>query len=154
MDIILPNGFQAGDAPQVLDEARPVMHLPPEAQIRVENVTQSPCGTRIDFSYTTPVELDDANLRDAAGVRVEVSAHGDMDFDAHGKLVGYQVEPADPHQLRAIRDYLSKLVANGQVYIAQPGEQVNPDQLRAQGKPWYVELDQHGKKRLKRAWIS
>jgi hypothetical protein len=154
MDFVLPKNFQAGDALQVLDRVRRVMHLPPDAQISVENVTQSEYGTRIDFMYTTSVELDDATLREIAGVRVDVSAHGDVDFDAHGELVSYQVEPADPRQLRALRDNISKLVARGLVYMAQPGEQINPDQLHAQGKPWYIELDQHGKKRLKRAWIS
>lgn len=154
MDVVLPKNFDARDAPKLLDTARPVLQLPPDAKLRVENVTRTARGTRIDFTYTIAVPLDDGELSEAAGVRVEVSAHGDLKFNARGTLVGHDVEPADPRQLRAISDHVSKLVANGQIYIAKKGERVDPDKLRAQGKDWYIVEDEHGYKRLRRAWIS
>jgi len=154
MDVVLPENFDARDAPKLLDKARPVLELPPDAKLRVENVTRSARGTRIDFTYTIAVALDDGELSEAAGVRVEVSARGDLKFNARGNLVGHDVEPADPRQLRAISDHVSKLVANGQIYIAKKGERVDPDKLRAQGKDWYIVEDEHGHKRLRRAWIA
>lgn len=154
MDLVLPQDFEEDDARQVLDEARLMLELPQDAELRVENVTQNKRGTRIDFTYTHSVELDDDELRGVMGVRVDVSSHGDLKFNARGNLVSYQVEPADPRQLRAISDHLSKLVANGQVYIAKRGERIDLDELRQQGKSWYVEEDVQGKRRLKRAWIS
>jgi hypothetical protein len=154
MDLELPRDFEEEDALQVLDRARPVLDLPPDAVLRVENVTRNTRGTRIDFAYTVAVELDDDDLRAVAGIRVDVSAHGQLKFNTRGNLVSHQIEPADPRQLRAITDHLSKLVANGQVYIAEPGEQIDPDRLRRQGKDWYVQQDAQGKKHLKRAWIS
>lgn len=154
MDLTLPSNFDEADAIHVLDQARPLLDLPPDATFRVENVTRNARGARIDFSYTLAVVLDDDDLQDVAGIRVDVSAHGQLKFNARGILVSHQVEPADPRQLRAITDHLSKLVANGQVYIAKPGERIDPDQLRQQGKDWYVQQDAQGKKYLKRAWIS
>ncbi len=154
MKVSLPQDFQAEDAPSVVDEARPVLELPADALIHVENVTQTARGTRIDFSYTTEVGLDKDCPDDVAGVQVDVSSHGDLKFNAQGALVEHDVEPTDPNQLRAISDHLSKLVANGQVYIAQPGEQVDLEALRAQGKNWYMEQDENGTKYLRRAWIS
>lgn len=154
MEIELPKDFDASDAPKVLDDARPVLELPPDAKLRVENVTQSTRGVRIDFTYTASVTLDDGELREVAGVRVEVSSRGELKFDARGTLVSHDVEPADPRQLRAISDHVSKLVANGQIYVASEGEQVDPDKLRAQGKDWYIVQDEHGNKRLRRALIS
>ncbi|TAH51366.1 MAG: hypothetical protein EYC68_10625 [Chloroflexota bacterium] len=154
MKLALPGNFKAKDAPRVLDQARPILDLPPDAKLCVENVTTNARGTRIDFSYTQSVALDDDDLREVAGIRVDVNAHGDLKFNAQGNLVSYDVEPADPRQLRAIGDHVSKLVANGQVYVAKRGEQVDPERLRQQGKAWYVEEDAQGNKRLKRAWIS
>lgn len=154
MEIVLPKDFEAADAPEVLQQARPVLELPPDADLRVEQVARTKRGTRIDFSYTACVALEEAELQDAAGVQVQVTSHGDLQFNARGNLVAYEVQPADPRQLRAIQDHVSKLIANGQVYIAEPGEQVDPETLRAQGKDWYITQDEHGNKQLCRAWMS
>lgn len=154
MNIRLPKDFNADDAPRVLAQARPVLELPPDAQLRVDKVIQSPRGTQIDFSYTTSVELDDDTLQEVAGVRVDVSSRGDLRFNANGALVDYAVAPADPRQLRAISDHVAKLIENGELYIAKPGERVDVDRLRALGKSWYLEQDDKGAKRLKRAWIA
>ncbi|HZQ07459.1 MAG TPA: hypothetical protein VFD70_12840 [Anaerolineae bacterium] len=153
MDVTLPHNFDEADAPEVLEEARPVLDLPSDAQLRVENVRKTSRGTDIEFTYTSYVEIDDGELRAVAGVRVQVSAHGDLRFDSKGELVAHEVEPPDP-QVRAIRDQLAKLIASGQVYVAKPGEKVDPDKLRAMGKSWYVEEDEDGNKHLRRAWIS
>lgn len=150
----LPKNFDEQDAPQVLDEARPVLDLPPDAKLRVEHVAKTQRGTRIDFTYTQSVPLEDQALELVSGVCVEISARGDLKFDARGALVAYEIEPADPRQLRAISDNLSKLIANGRIYIAKVGEEVDPDILRAQGKDWYLVQDEKGYKHLHRAWVS
>lgn len=154
MELALPKNFQEDDAPRVLNQARPILELPPDAELRVEHVTKSARGTRIDFSYTRTVELDDDTLREVSGLRIDVSSHGDLRFNARGSLVTYNIEPTDSRQLRAISNHLSKLVANGQVYFAERGERVDPEQLRQQGKSWYVQEDSEGNKHLKRAYIS
>lgn len=154
MDIVLPKDFEAEDAPEVLKQARPVLELPPDANLRVEHVAQTKRGTRIDFSYTACVSLEEKEPQEMVGVQVEVTSRGDLQFDTHGDLVAYEVQPADPRQLRAIRDHVSKLIANGQIYIAAKGELVDPEQLRAQGKDWYIRQDEHGNKYLCRAWMS
>ncbi len=154
MNIVLPENFETEDAPQVLDEARPVLDLPPDAKLHVDNVARTKRGTRIDFTYTMSVPLENGELREMSDVHVEVSSRGDLKFNSHGSLVAYQVEPADQRQLRAIRDNVNKLLASGQIYVAEEGEQVDPDKLRAQGKAWYIIRDEHGNKLLCRAWMS
>ncbi len=49
MELLLPKNFKAQDAPEVLKRARPVLDLPPDAELRVENVRTTSRGTRIDF---------------------------------------------------------------------------------------------------------
>jgi hypothetical protein len=154
MDITLPKNFVADDAPEVLQRARPVLELPPEAELRVEEVRKTSRGTRINFSYTQPVKLADEALRDVCDVRVDVSSRGALRFNPRGHLVMYKVIPTDPRKVRAISDHLTKLVARGQVYVAKPGEEIDPAQLREQGKTWYVQEDAKGVRQLKRAWIS
>jgi len=154
MELVLPTDFDNSDAPQILDRAREILELPPDAKLRVENVTKTARSTRIDFLVTRAVTLDDEALNDVMGLRVDVNSHGELKFNAQGCLVSHQVAPADPRELRAITDHLSKMVANGQVYVAKQGEKIDPEQLRQQGKAWYIQEDAQGKKVLKRAWVS
>lgn len=154
MELALPKNFQEDDAPKVIEQARPILDLPNDAQVHVDTVSHTVRGTRIDFSYTHSVQLDDEDLGQVMGARVDVNSHGDLVFNSNGRLTNYNVEPADPRQLRAISDHVSKMVANGEVYIAKPDEQIDPDQLRRQGKSWYLQQDEHGNKHLKRAWVS
>ncbi|MDL1896273.1 hypothetical protein FBQ82_08380 [Anaerolineae bacterium CFX7] len=154
MDIVLPKDFEAQDAPQVLAQARPVLELPPNANPRVENVAQTKRGTRIDFSYTACILLDNELSAEVAGAQVPVTSYGDLQFNTRGALVAYEVQPADPRQVRAIRDHVSKLIANDRIYFAAQGEKVDPEKLRAQGKDWYVMQDERGNKQLCRVWIS
>lgn len=154
MKLNLPENFQAEDAPEILDEARAVLALPPEAQLHVENVAQTKRGTRIDFTYTMSVPLENGQVYEMTDVHVEVSSRGDLKFNSHGALVAYELEPADPNQLRAMRDHVHKLIENGQIYVAQEGETVDPEQLRARGQDWYIIRDEHGNKRLCRAWMA
>jgi len=154
MEIVLPQNFEVADATQVLNQARPMLKLPPDAELRVENVTQTRRSTRIDFSYTTSVALDDDALNQLGEICVQISAHGDLKFDARGYLVAHEVKPTDPRQLRAIRAHVNNLIAKRRIYIAQPGEKVDLEKLRAQGKDWYIAQDEHGAKHLCRAWMS
>lgn len=154
MELYLPKNFQAQDAPEILKRARPVLDLPPDAELRVENVRKTSRGTRIDFSYTHAVKIENQELCEDKGIRVDISSHGDLRFNSRGNLVTYNVKPTDPGQVRAISDHLSKMVARGQVYVAKPGEHIDLEALRAQGKSWYLEEDAQGNRKLKRAWIS
>lgn len=154
MELELPKNFQAQDAPEVLKRARPVLDLPPDAELRVENVRKTSRGTRIDFSYTHAIEIENRELCGPKGICVDVSSHGDLRFNSRGSLIKFNVVPTDLAQVRALTDHLSKMVAGGKVYVARRGEQVDPEQLREQGKAWYVEEDARGNRKLKRAWIS
>ncbi len=154
MDIKQPRHLDPAHASQLLESARPQLHVPDDATLRVENVKATARGTNIQFSCNTPVPLEGADLGEASGVSVDVSLKGDLRFDKDGKLVKKKFESPDPQQLDAIRDNVSKLVANEQVYVAQPGEEIDPDKLREAGKPWYVQADENGRLRLKRAYMA
>lgn len=154
MALELPDDFEVQDAPAVLDRARPMLDLPPDADLRVVSVHQTTRETRIEFTYTVCVELQDGPLAPVAGVEVEVSSRGELRFNDRGNLVACSVEPTDPNLLRSIRGNISQLLEHDKVYFAEPGEEVDPEKLRELGKAWYVEQDAEGKKHLKRAWIS
>lgn len=152
--VVLPKDSNERDAAAVLDRARETLEIPPNAEIRVENVVRSARGTRVYFTYTTTVELHGEQLEAIGGVRVNVTARGDVRFNSKGTLIKYEIESADSNQLRAVRENLQRLVANDQIYVAAPGEAIDPERLLAEGKVWYVEQDAEGKKLLRRASIS
>src|SRR5947207_14963988 len=95
MDLVLPENFETDDVPQILDRARDLLELPPDAKLHVENMTKTARGTRIDFSVTHSIMLDDEALDDVMGLRVDVNSHGALKFNARGGLVSHQVTPAD-----------------------------------------------------------
>lgn len=152
--IILPKDLDEDVARAVLDRARDALDIPTDAEIRIENVVRTERSTRIYFTYTTSVELHDANLEAIGGVRVNVTSRGDLRFNSKGILIKYEIEPVESDQLRAVRENLRRLVAANQIYVAAPGEAIDPERLLAEGKAWYVEQDAHGKKLLRRASIS
>jgi hypothetical protein len=53
-----------------------------------------------------------------------------------------------------VKDQVKKLAAADQIYAAAPGEEIDTDALRAKRKPWYVETDAQGRRRLKRAYMA
>lgn len=154
MDLAIAKKFDERDAQQILEQARPLLNLPSDAELHLDEISHTARGARICFSYTQSVPLQDGNLGEIAGVCVQVTSHGELRFNARGKLITTNVEPADPGQLHAIGDHLSKMVANGQVYFAKRGEVIDPEQLRQAGKSWYVQEDENGNKHLVRAWIA
>ena len=154
MDLKLPRDFTPAQADAVVERAKPALDLPEDATLRVEQVKQTRRATEIEFTCVVPTSLETQAADKPLRVCVDVNGKGCVKFDATGNLVSAEVKPLDPHQLDAIRDHVSKLVANDQVYVAAPGEKVDVQELRAQGKPWYVQDDEAGRPRLKRAYIA
>lgn len=131
-----------------------MLDLPEDTSLRVESVQTSARGTAMRFSYNAPMPLEGKELAAAAGVRVDVNGAGALEFDRDGKLVRAHAQPNDPRALEAMRDHVRKLVATDQIYFAQTGEAIDLNKLRAAGKPWYVQTDQKGLRRLKRAYMA
>lgn len=150
----MPKDINPANAGEILDSMRKTLGLPPDAKLQAKGVSQTARGTKISFTYVSSIPLEGESLGDVAGVRVDVSGEGSVTIDSNGKITNQKIESSDPRQLKAIRDNVTKLVANGEVYVPKPGEVVDREWLRTHGKTWYVEQNESGERRLRRAQIA
>ena len=140
--------------PGFIERVKVALNLPATAQLELQSATQlAPGGHAVEYS-SRQMKLTGAEFGAADGVAIDERAKVALQFDARGALVSSQIDPTDEQHLRLVKDQVRKLAAVDQIYRAAPGESINVDALRAQRKPWYVETDAQGSKRLKRAFMA
>ena len=147
-------GADAARDPGFIENAKAALNLPATAQLELQSATQIAPGERVVEYSASQLKLRGAEFGAADGVTVDERAMVSLRFDARGALVSSQIEPIDEQHLRWVKDQVKKLAAAEQIYLATPGESINVDALRARRKPWYVETDAQGSKRLKRAYMA
>lgn len=146
--------LDAARDPGFVERVRGALNLPPTAQLELQSATQTAQGEHAVEYSATQMKLEGAEFGAANGVTVDERASVSLRFDARGALVSSQLEPIDEQHLRLVKDQVRKLAAADQIYLAAPGESIDVDALRARRKPWYVETDAQGRKRLKRAFMA
>ena len=145
----------AARSPDFSKQVQAALKLPDDARLELQNVAQGAHGElNVMYAATMPIEVQGAEFGNANGVMVDEPMSVSLRFDARGALVSSQVAPADDHHLRLVKDQIKKLAAADQIYPASPSESIDTDALRAQRKPWYIEMDAQGRKRLKRAYMA
>jgi len=90
----------------------------------------------------------------ANGAAVTMTDAVVVQVDREGKIVSSHYHQADRGQEKRVRDHIAKLVARKRVYEAKAGEVVDPAELIAQKKPYYLAYDAQGNKRIRRAFIA
>ncbi len=137
-----------------IERVRAALGLPAGVSLEFTHATEGAQGERAVEYSATQMKLDGAEFGAANGVTVDERATVSLRFDARGALIASQLTPVDPRHLQLVKDQVRKLAAADEIYLAAPGEKIDPDALRAKGKPWYVEIDAQGVKRLKRAYMA
>ncbi len=152
-ELRLDNADAAHDA-GFIDHVKAALGLPPDAPLELQSATQDAQGGRAVEYSAAAMKLEGAEFGAANGVTVDERATISLRFDARGALLSSQITPADTRHLQLVKDQVRKLAAANEIYLAAPGEKIDTDALRAQRKPWYVETDAQGRKRLKRAYMA
>jgi hypothetical protein len=138
-----------------VDQVRAALNLPADAQLQLQNVARgAQGGTVVEYTIILPIQIIGVKFGAANGVTVDERVNALLHFDVNGACVSWQLEPLNEQHLRLTKGNLRKLAESDAIYLAAPGEAIDPDALRAQGKVWYVETDAQGRKRLKRAWMA
>lgn len=132
--------------PDFVAGVRAALHLPHDAPLSFDRVTQDEQGGHVlEYSTTVPVTLGGEQFGTANGVSVDEAGTAHVKFDASGALVSAEVSQTDPRHLQLVQDQVKKLAAADKIARA-------PE--LAPGKPWYVETEKDGRKRLKRSFIA
>lgn len=141
--------------PGFIEQAKSALGLPADAQLELQNVARSvQGGATVEYAVTLPVKIEGAEFGAANGIAVDERTVASLRFDARGVLASSQVNPIDERHLRLVKDNVRKLAAADAIYVTSPGEAADTDVLRIKNKPWYVETDAQGRKRLKRAYMA
>lgn len=94
------------------------------------------------------------SLREANGAQVVLANAITLQVNPDGVIITSHYHQVDRAQERRVRDHVAKLVARQRVYVPSPGAAVDLRELIAQRKPYYLEYDAQGNKRIRRAFIA
>lgn len=140
--------------------ARAALRLPDDAQLQLKDAhhdTQG--GHRLEYQVTLPVEIKGEEFGPANGVTVDEPVTASLQFDPKGALASSQVSDIDQRHLQLVKDQIKKLAAAGEIAPPSADQPTRGALSLAEGtdakrKPWRVETDAQGRKRLKRAFIA
>jgi hypothetical protein len=125
-----------------------LLGLPRQVQLKLVGVNRDQSGGHtIDYAATKSIRLNGSEYGVADGVTIEEETTARLYFDAAGRLGSFHLGPFDEHHVQRIRNQVKRLAAADEIAAERP----NAD---PSAKPWYVETDARGVKRLKRAHIA
>ena len=111
-------------------------------------------ATVLHYAAEREMQLEGAGLGDAQGAMISMPDTLSVRVDREGKVISSQLHKTDEGHQNCIRDHVVKLVERGRVYAAAGGEKIDPAVLIEQKKPYYIDYDQAGNKRIRRAFIA
>ncbi len=120
----------------------------------VSEQTRSDQSRVLHYAAPRRVEFTGSALGVANGAQVTMADAVAVQVDREGKVVSSHYHQVDRGQEKRVRDHVAKLVARRRVYEAKQGEAVDPAELIAQKKPYYIAYDEQGNKRIRRAFIA
>lgn len=154
IDLHFTGDAHAASDASFVERVKTALGLPPDARLELQSASQDTQGGRVVEYAVTQIRLQGTEFGAADGVTVDERASVSLHFDARGALASSQITPVDERHLQLAKDQVKKLAAADEIYLAAPGEEIDIDALRAKRKPWYVETDAQGCKRLKRAYMA
>ncbi len=138
----LPSGF------------RQAVRVPKQEFHLTETRTRRDASRVLQYTSTRTVQLKGKAMGMASGAVVDVADGLAVHVDSSGTVISSQLHKSDRAHEKRIRDHVEKLVAHGRVYATHEGETVDPDMLIEQKKPYYLDYDQAGTKRIRRSFIA
>ncbi len=136
------------------DEVKTALELPREVTFSfTQSITAQPGEEVLKFVATREVRLDGPEFGEANGCLVQVSGGLSLHADVQGKIVTSHHSALARRDLAAVQENVKKLVATGSIHFTQPGETVSLDRLMAQQTPYYVDYDEAGQRRIRRAFV-
>jgi len=138
-----------------IEQVKAALGLPHDTQLELQGIVLNSQGERIvTYSAKIEIKLESVELGEADGVVMDQWMMVSLRFDARGGLVSSHAGSLDESRVRQAREQIRRLLAADEIYVPAPGEKIDPTILRAQHKPWYIAIDEQGRKRLRRAYIS
>jgi hypothetical protein len=98
--------------------------------------------------------LRGAELGEADGILVTLCGGASLCYGVGGELAASHRHAPDEEDIEAARAQVVHLMREAKIHFPVPGEVVSPAALAAAGKPFYVEVDDAGHRRLRRSYFA
>jgi hypothetical protein len=108
----------------------------------------------LHYAAEREMQLDGADLGEAQGAMISLTDTLSVHVDPEGNILSSQLHKTDEGYANRIRDHVAKLIERGRVYASAIGEKIDPSNLIEQKKPYYIDYDEAGNKRIRRAFIA
>lgn len=147
----LPTTRVGEDLPSGIRRWMPV----PKTEFRLVREQGRRDQTRVLY-YAAPrrVQFTGESLGAANGAVATVADAVAIQLDPQGLVISSHYHQFDRWQEKRARDHVAKLIARQRVYATREGETIEPAELIAQKKPYYLAYDEQGNKRIRRAFIA
>ncbi|MBM3129876.1 MAG: hypothetical protein FJ009_14785 [Chloroflexi bacterium] len=147
----LPEARVGEDLPSGIRKWMPV----PKTEFRLTRAhTRRDQSRVLYYAAARPLAFKGDALGAANGAKVVLADAVAIQVDPDGIVVSSHFQRVDRGQEKRARDHVAKLIARRRVYAAKAGERVDPAELIAQKKPYYIAYDEQGDKQIRRAFIA
>lgn len=145
---------QATAGQELPSDARKKLKLPRRDFRLVQETPKRDDGRVLHFVAPREMQLKGRDLGPARGAVVTVTDAVSLHVDPDGRVLSANQHKVDKGQEKRIQDHVAKLVRRGRIYDAGKEGAVDPSLLIERKQPYYLEYDNEGKKRIRRAFIA
>jgi|GEM_PF-620436 len=136
------------------EDIKAVLELPRDVTFSFDRSFTAETGEEVlKFAATREIRVEGPEYGEASGCLVQVSGGLSLQTDVRGRLVATHQVALDQRDLAATQENVKKLVATQSIHFTQPGETVSLDRLMAQHQPYFVDYDEAGQRRIRRAYV-
>jgi hypothetical protein len=151
--IKLPVPIYGAGAGLFLGTVRKAFALDGLAEMDIVDVVFEGGDTLLYLSFSREVLVEGEELGEASGYFAKLGGSITLRFDSSGSLSTYELEDVSEESIEEGKAGLVKMLKEGRVYFAQPGEPVDISRLIRRKQEFYVQVDADGRKRLHRTYM-
>ncbi len=152
--IRLPVTLSGEGSREFLDSVKRAFDLNDVIRIRVVDTAFEGKDTLLYLNFAKELLLEGPELGQASGVMAELGGMLTLRFDEAGELDSYVLDYQEKAGIDESKSGIIGLMKSGDIYFAQPGEEVDISALMRRRIKFYMQQDDQGRKRLHRVFFA
>ncbi len=150
-DLLFPDNIAQARDPEYIARVASRLGLLEQGEIEFVRMNREFDNRLLEYAFKRPITLEGPEYGLAEGVTIDEPARIELRFDAAGHLASLATRLTDEHHWESVKNHIKSLAAGN---LIGPNKTAHSVGAGTESKPWFVEVDSLGRKRLKRAFIS